>query len=537
MANLEITSVDGMSRTMTIGGVRLSFGRATDNDLAFPEDDGLSRHHFTLEQCGEGWGIEDLKSKNGTFVNGQRLAGRRVLVSGDRITASSVTLVFGDLLTDRTVLFEAPVAQTGITASTDLASLLAREAAQATPLWNAPATALLRAGRELAVRRPLAELFQVILDLAIESVAASRGVLLTTEKCGLTVQASRGEGFRISTTVRDRVLEGKTSLLVLDTQQDELLRERASIVVQSVRSFMAVPLQTDDRVVGLIYVDAPRGARQFTPGDLDLLTVMANVAAIRIERERLAEVELAERRLTAELQQAADIQRRFLPAEPPALPGLDLAGYNAACRMVGGDYFDFLPGAEGGVSVVIADVAGKGMPAALMMMNLQARVQALADGALAPSTLVTRLNRSLAATCPGNRFITLFLGAVDPAGGELRFANAGHNPPFLFRQDGEVLTLKDGGPVLGLFAGMRYDEFRCGLGPGDLLLLYSDGVTEAVNLAGEEFGEERLIDLVKSRAGASAAAIVAEIQTAVEQWAAGQPASDDITVVAARRVP
>jgi serine phosphatase RsbU (regulator of sigma subunit) len=298
-----------------------------------------------------------------------------------------------------------------------------------------------------------------------------------------------------------------------------------------------VPLQTDDRVVGLIYVDAPRGARQFTLGDLDLLTVMANVAAIRIEQERLGEVELAERRLTAELQQAADIQRRFLPDKPPVLPGLDLAGYNSACRMVGGDYFDFLPGVEGGVSVVIADVAGKGMPAALMMMNLQARVQALADGALAPSTLVTRLNRSLAATCPGNRFITLFLGAVDPAGGELRFANAGHNPPFLFRRDGEVVTLKDGGPVLGLFAGMSYDEFRCGLDPGDLLLLYSDGVTEAVNPAGEEFGEERLIDLVKSRAGASAASIVEEIQTAVDQWAAGQPASDDITVVAVRRVP
>jgi serine phosphatase RsbU (regulator of sigma subunit) len=534
MATLEIISPDGKTRTMALEGGRLSLGRASDNDLPFGADDGLSRRHFVLERCDEDWFVEDLKSKNGTFLNGQRLTERHLLAVGDRITASSVTLIFGGRAQEQTVLFEIPTTQTaGITAATSLAGVLARETA---PVWNGATMALLRAGRELGVRRPLAELFQVILDLAIESVAATRGVLLTIEKCGLVAQATRGEGFRISTTVRDRVLEGRASLLVLDTSQDEALRRQDSIVVQSVHSFMAVPLQTDDRVVGLIYADTPRPPHQFTAGDLDLLTVMANVAAIRIERERLAEVEIAERRFADELEQAADIQRRFLPARPPEMAGLELAGHNAACHMVGGDYYDFLPVAEERVAVVIGDVAGKGMPAALMMMNLQARVQALADCAPDPATMVMRLNRGLAATCPGNRFITFFLGLLDPAGGELRYVNAGHNPPLLVRRGGQVVTLTEGGgPVLGLFPGMSYSESRCNLDPGDLLLLYSDGVTEAVDAADEEFGEQRLMDLATSLPGATAAAVVEAIRSAVESWTAGQPASDDITVVAVRR--
>jgi serine phosphatase RsbU (regulator of sigma subunit) len=535
MATLEIISADGKARTMALEGCRVSLGRASDNDLPFGADEGLSRHHFALEKCGENWVVEDLKSKNGTFLNGQRLAEPRVLEAGDRITASSATLVFGGRAQDQTVVFEAPTTQTvGITAATSLAGVLGRESVQVAPAWNAATMALLRAGRELGVRRPLAELFQVILDLAIESVTATRGVLLTIEKCGLVARATRGEGFRISTTVRDRVVEGRASLLVLDTSQDEALRRQDSIVVQSVHSFMAVPLQTDDRVVGLIYADTPRPPHQFTAGDLDLLTVMANVAAIRIERERLAEVEIAERRFADELEQAADIQRRFLPASPPEVAGLELAGHNAACRMVGGDYYDFLPLAGGRVAVAIGDVAGKGMPAALMMMNLQARVQALADGAAEPAAMVVRLNRGLAATCPGNRFITFFLGLLDPPGGELRYVNAGHNPPFLLRRSGEVLTLAEGGPVLGLFSGMNYGEARCSLEPGDLLLLYSDGVTEAVSPADEEFGEQRLIDLVASLPGVPAAAVVEAIRAAVESWSAGQPPADDITVVAVR---
>ncbi len=225
-------------------------------------------------------------------------------------------------------------------------------------------------------------------------------MLLTVEKGSLVVQASRGDGFRISTAVRDRVLEGRASVLVRDTSLDEALRMRHSIVEQSVRTLMAVPLQTDNQVIGLLYVDSPQFARQFSSDDLNLLTVMANVAGIRIERERLAEVEQAERLMAAELEQAAEIQRQLLPASAPALPGLDLAGYTAACRTVGGDYYDFLEYPDGRVGIVIADVAGKGMPAALVMASLQAKVQALADTPGSIAELVGRLNRGMVGHVP-----------------------------------------------------------------------------------------------------------------------------------------
>jgi sigma-B regulation protein RsbU (phosphoserine phosphatase) len=425
-----------------------------------------------------------------------------------------------------------------MTVSTTLEHLLRSEAGEKSllaPQWGSAVTALLRAGRELAARRPLPELFSVILNLATEAVGARRGVLMTLEKGELVAQASRGEGFRISTAVRDRVLEAKTSLLIRDVQQDESLRLRLSIVEHSVRALMAVPLQTDNQVIGLIYVDSPQFPREFSGDDLNLLTVMANVAAIRIERDRLAEVEQAEKLMASELEQAAEIQRQFLPAAAPSLPGLDLAGYNAACRTVGGDYYDFLPYPDGRVGIVIGDVAGKGMPAALMMTSLQAKVQALAEVPGDPAAVVARLNRSLAATCPRNRFVTFFFSIIDAATGDIAFCNAGHNPPLLVRAGGQIERLEGGGPVLGILPAMSYQPQQCRMEPGDLLVLYSDGVTEAANLAGEEF-EDRLPGLVARVRDRTAAEIVQAVHEAVRDWIAGQPPADDVTVVVARRL-
>jgi len=274
----------------------------------------------------------------------------------------------------------------------------------------------------------------------------------------------------------------------------EALRQRLSIVEHSVRALMAVPLQTDNQVIGLIYVDSPQFPREFTSDDLNLLTVMANVAAIRIERDRLAEVEQAEKLMASELEQAAEIQRQFLPSTAPVLPGLELAGYNAACRTVGGDYYDFLPYPDNRVGVVIGDVAGKGMPAALMMTSLQAKVQALAETPGDPGVIVGRLNRSLVGTCPANRFITFFFAIIDASSGDIAFCNAGHNPPFLVRAGGGIERLEGGGPVLGILPAMTYQRRQCHMEPGDLLVLYSDGVTEAATPAGEEF-EDRLPEL------------------------------------------
>lgn len=536
---LAVSVAGGEAKTIRLEGEGLSLGRAGANQLNYPEDLGLSRQHLALEREGDGWLVRDLGSKNGTFVNGVRIAGSHRLRRGDRITASRVTLVYEPAPTgpEKTVLFEGVPVPEGHTVSVTLGNLLGGEGRPEAGVahWGSAVTALVRVGRELAARRPLPELFEVSLNLALDAVGAQRGVLITSEKGRLAVQAARGDNFRISTAVRDRVLEGKTSVLVQDVERDEALRERGSIVRHGVRSLMAVPLQTDERVIGLIYVDTPQLLREFTADDLSLLTVMANVAAIRIERERLVEVEQSERLLEQEFEQAAEVQRRMLPAEAPVVAGVDLAGQTVPCRAVGGDYYDFLAYPDGRVGLVIADVAGKGMPAALMMTGLQAKVQAFAESAAEPEAVVARLNRSLCATYPDNRFVTLVHCILDPRGGEVTYCNAGHNPPLLVRASEEVVRLDEGGPVLGVLPLARFLGQRVRFEPGDVLLLYSDGVTEAVNPAGEEFGEERLVGILKQQGYGAAQAIVTSVYEAVQAWTEGQPAADDITVVVACR--
>jgi serine phosphatase RsbU (regulator of sigma subunit) len=275
--------------------------------------------------------------------------------------------------------------------------------------------------------------------------------------------------------------------------------------------------------------------RAFTKDDLSLLTVMANVAAIRIEHARLAEVEETERRMKRELDQAAEIQRSFLPRSAPKVEGADLAGYNAACRTVGGDYFDFFTYPNGRVAMVLGDVSGKGMPASLMMMGLQARVQVLADEPSDLSAVMNRLNKITCQNCPSNRFITFFFCVLDPSTGDLSYCSAGHNPPVIVRADGTLGSLDGGGPPLGILSVANYAEYTDKLEPGDLLAIYSDGVTEATNAKDEEFGDEHFAEVLKANRQKSAADVVAAVNQALTEFAAGSPQADDITLMVARR--
>jgi serine phosphatase RsbU (regulator of sigma subunit) len=396
--------------------------------------------------------------------------------------------------------------------------------------------ALLQAGRVLLENRPLDELFPVILDLAVQAVNAQRGVLMSLEGGSLAVRAHKGEGFRISSRVRDKVIQERASILVRDAQLDEAFKDQLSIVEQKVHTMMAAPLQSGERTMGLIYVDSPSAAREFTKDDLSLLTVMANTAAIRIENARLAEIEEADRRMQRDLAQAAEIQSAMLPAQAPRAPGADSAGFNAPCRTVGGDYYGFFPYADGRVGVALGDVSGKGMPASLMMMALHARMQVLAEDPSDLAAFMTRLNKATCVNCPDNRFITFFFCVFDGATGDLAYANAGHNPPVILRASGEAELLEGGGPPLGILPMAPYGEQRARLERGDLLAVYSDGVTEATNAAEEEFGEKRLIEALRRHRASPAGEIIQGVRTSLAEFAAGAPQADDITLVIAKRV-
>lgn len=541
MPELQILSPDGKKRVVPLEGPRLTLGRSSVAELCYPDDAGLSRQHIAFERQGDQWFITDLGSKNGTVLNGNRVTGRQPLKAGDKLMAGHLILIYDSpnrAQSTEAVVFVETGEPTGSTVISELAEVIQGEKTKTSDAvaGSRHVQALINAGNELASERPLPDMFRFILDLAIQTVSAERGVLLTVEGDDLLVQATKGAGFRISSAVRDQVLEKHESVLVRDTRADDAFRERRSIVEQNIRTLMAVPLQTRDRIIGLIYVDSPSLVREFTKDDLSLLTVMANVAAIRIEQSRFVEAEKQRKVMERELEQAAEIQRQYLPAVAPVVPGLDLAGHNAACRTVGGDYFDFFVYPDGRVAMVLGDVSGKGMPASLLMMGLQARVQVLFNEPEDLGDAMSRLNRLTAAHIPDGRFITLFLSILDPATGELLYANAGHNPPLIVRADSDAVDkLPGGGPVLGIIPAITYQQLRAKLNPGDVLAIYSDGVTEAASPQDEEFETEHLGEAIRANMAQPASAILGEVLEALAKWTHGAPATDDITLIVARR--
>ena len=548
---LDVHGPEGRRERVSLGGTRMSIGRSRDNDVCYPDDASLSRVHLTIENINDGWYIQDQRSKNGTKVNAENLTGRKQLKPGDRIQAGRILAVFrgpGEQSAARSSVEFYPETGPGVgpgaTVMTSLDGLLSGET-KGSRLEAAPdrgdafrresIQALIRAGRELASHRPLGELFELILDLSIQAVGAERGVILTLEDGELRPQASRGEGFRISVAVRDRVVGEKTSVLVQDVSQDEAFRHAHSLLEQNVRTMMAVPLQTDRAVIGLVYVDSRSFVNPFQTEDLNLLTVLANVAAIRIEHQRLQEVEQNEQLMTRDLTQAASIQAGLLPSRPPTVNGVDLAGSMTACQTVGGDYYDYFEYPGDRVGVVLADVAGKGLPASLVMTNLQAQVRLLFDEPGDMARRMERLDRNVSASVPDNKFISLFFCQVDPAANELKFCNAGHNPPIMIRADGTVEMLSGGGTVLGMLPEIGYERQTIAMGPGDVLTVFSDGVTEATDPSDEEFGQERLARLLCDHRTESSEAIVAKVTETIRNWSAGAPPGDDVTVVVIRR--
>ncbi len=544
---LLISGPDGPPSTVELGKSSLSIGRSADNDLAYPDDPWLSRYHLCFERQRNTWLVKDCGSRNGTVVNATTLKEPHSLRPGDRINAGHLTIQVRDSsgAAKKNIVSFIPDTQEKSTHETTIVTSLdkvlgktAKSAPQSSESGLSTArvvNALIRAGQELAGHQPLQELFPSILNLALSAVEARRGVILTFQDGELLVRASQGEGFAISTAVRDRVISEKCSLVISDAQVDDEWKQQKSIVLHRVRSMMAVPLQTRERVIGLIYVDNGAILRPFSREDLDLLTVMANVAAIRIEHARLATVEQAERLMESELAQASEIQQSLLPTEAPAFDGYDLAGFNLPCRTVGGDYYDFLPYKDGRLGVVVGDVAGKGLPAALLMSSLQARVQMLAETAPDPASALTTLNRNLCERALPGKFITFFYGVLDASNGRLQYSNAGHNYPVLLRASGEVQELPNSGLVMGIKPTEQYESGDATLEPGDLLALFSDGVTEACSADDEEFGQGGLAKFLEAHKSGSCKEIVSALANHVREWCGSGPFADDFTIVLVRR--
>ncbi|MBL8238172.1 MAG: SpoIIE family protein phosphatase [Bryobacterales bacterium] len=541
---------DGAPRPIRLNASPFIMGRSETVNLPMPGDTMLSRQHCAFEWTAGAWVIRDLGSKNGTTVNGQPLVREHRLFSGDRIVAGRQVLEFevnkGTLPKPAPSPLEFVEDDAGVPMRPDSTFIIRLDSANFSSKpsgalsvelerANRRMDALVRAGRELASFKPIESLFGITLDLALDAVGAKRGVLMTLENGELITRANKGDGFRVSSAVRDKVMRERASLLVQDASADSLLRASQTIVQQNIKSLMAVPLQTESQVIGILYVDTPSLLHPFDAEALSLLTVFANIAAIRIEHARLVEVEHAERLMMHDLEQAADIQRNLFPQNPPQLPGLELSGRSLPCRSVGGDYFDYIPMADGRILVVVADVSGKGLAASLLMSSLQARVHALCELETDVAKLVSRLNHSIKANTPDNKFITGFFAAIHPDTGEMEYSNAGHNAPVIARQSGKTELLTAGGPVLGILPNITYAGGRTRLDRGDLLVMYSDGVSEAPNAKGDEFGEEPVAQIAAACIDRSADEVLMEIARQLRAFLGDCSPTDDVTMVVARK--
>ena len=261
------------------------------------------------------------------------------------------------------------------------------------------------------------------------------------------------------------------------------------------------------------------------------------MAAAKIQNARLMEENAEKRQMDREFALAREIQQRLLPEEPPPLPGWELHGSNVASRQVSGDYFDFRPRPDGKIYATIADVCGKGVGPALLMASLQASFHAWADEGVPVAEMTGRLSEAISRRTGPDRFITFFLLILDPATGEVEYTNAGHNPGLLLRAGGSIEELGSHGLPLALFPGKPYGSSKLTLAPHDLLCLYTDGVTEANDPEGNEFGMPRLKEFIGAQTGRATADIESALYEALEEYVKGEPYADDRTLVMVRRLP
>ncbi len=341
--------------------------------------------------------------------------------------------------------------------------------------------------------------------------------------------------FRLDVELSGWMLAKRQPLLVNDFDSDKrfLNREAGDL---KIKTLLSVPLVCKGKLVGVLNLFNKKNTSGFSQNDQRLLTIIASQSAQVIEHARLYEQEKHLLQIEKELEMAHEIQSRLLPKESPAVPGFDIAGASYAAKNVGGDYYDFIELEGGRWFIVLGDVSGKGIPAALLMSHLQATIrnQAMSDQTLVEC--ISKSNNFLYLNTEGNKFVTLFGGILNPARQEFNYINAGHNFPYHLKKDGTLEPLKVGGLIMGIMPDVPYEDGTVKISRDELVVIYSDGVTEADNEFDDMFGEERLQELIAKHHKKSASELVAVIYDAVQQHEGSTDRDDDITIVVIKAV-
>lgn len=513
-------------RIVPLERLPFSIGRRSVSDLVLADPD-VSRDHAEIIAAGDGFLLRERGSRFGTFVNGHQITEHR-LIFNDRISfgrGGQTELIF--LPADASVVSSAGASGFGA----DLRQV----------------GALLEALRGMGSGRVLDEVLALVLDTAIDVTGAERGlIMLASDGDVLEMKLARARdkitlpltGFATSRKIPEEVFATGKEKIVADILDDKLAHEVTMAL--GIRQVLCAPLRlvrildraeapSEPRNIGVLYLDSRECGKLLSKSARAALETLAIEAASAIENARLYRETLEKARLDQELRTAAQIQQALLP--PPRKRGtfFEAMGTSVPCRAIGGDFFEYFDPTGGGFAFALGDVAGKGPPAALLAAVLQGILTGQAHSEADPQTVMTRINNALLSRGVESRFATAFYGHLTPEG-LLTYCNAGHNPPLVIGADG-TRRLETGGMILGLFPQAHYDQESLQLAPGDVIVVFSDGVSEAMSSTGEEFGEDRIRETVAAVRTHSAEEIHQDLFRRVREFTRGAVQNDDITAM------
>jgi serine phosphatase RsbU (regulator of sigma subunit) len=523
-ARLEVTDALGR-RIVPISKGHFEIGRRETNDLRLAGSE-VSRDHAEIEVEDNKFLIRDRSSRYGTYVNGDQVT-ERVLAHGDRIRlgrTGGAEMVF--LLADSAP----PPERATTTAIGDLRQI----------------AVLLEGLRALGSGRVLDDVLSLVLDSAIEVSGAERGFIMLEMAGELEFKMARGRGrvvlsggsFATSRKIPEEVFRTGEPRIVADLLDSELANFHSGTVALGIRNVLCVPLRLvryldrgeaagEERRIGVLYLDSREKGSLLSNSTRAALETLATEAAVAIENARLYRETMEKARMEQEMRIAAEIQQALLPKAGRTGAYFRAAAASLPCRSIGGDFYDYVDLSDGSFGFALGDVAGKGPPAALLSAMMQGIFAAQAATSDPPSQTISRVNLALYRRGIESRFVTLMYGALYPDG-KLIYCNAGHNPPLVVGKNG-FRRLECGGPIVGLFESATYEEETVKLAPGDWLIVFSDGVSEALSASGEEYGESRILECVNRNLALDPQRLLEAMFSDVREFARGAAQSDDIT--------
>jgi serine phosphatase RsbU (regulator of sigma subunit) len=579
VAVLKVTKGASLGQIIALHTERTILGRHPSSQIVL-DDGAVSRHHAEIVDDDGRFFVEDLKSRNGTEVNGVRISGRTELRDGDAIRVCDHAFQFlknpdREPTDKKKVYIGYNVLPTGMATVDDeddsrptgpqpvvnppplsgdgssvLSSLEASSSGRGLRL-NVRPEVKLRAILEISSALGRVLDFQEVLSVILKSLfkifnQADAGFVLLRDAEGdrLRVEASlcnspTDDEVPISMTVVRQAMDQTQAILSADVMGDRRFRSSESLTDLKLRSLMCAPLlASDGTAMGVIQLSTLEVSQPFTSDDLDVLVSVCAQAALAVENATLHDAIVRRRDMERDVEFAAQVQQGFLPSVPPDLKGFQFADYYKAAFHVGGDYFDYIRLPDGKIAIAIGDVAGKGVSAALLMARLHASARYHLLSTPMPGAAMTGLNAEISNSGFGFRLITLVFAIVDPVSNAIIISNAGHLPPVHRKADGAVslIGMRESGLPLGVLPDQEFNELTLYLDPGESLIFYTDGITEAMNGAEEMYGKVRLQTAVQ-KAPASAKDQVTKLVQSVEMFCGPSPQRDDICVTAVRRLP